>query len=219
MQEQVKKFLNSDLTEKEYYSVEEDNAVTLKEYLLQLHDIDNEFQSAIKEQFNLIAQKCNWLKSIYFDGLMLDNNDYNMISIYLDSKDGIDIIAKYNSSTDKYEELVKNTPRIYLLSKKFKKKISRMEDLELIQNELREIENIGRNLYKDALKATSSISNNFNIYYSPQYGLYVYNKDDLIVNYEVTDKKAKDDVYFKDADSKEKLANRILVKSNKKDSI
>ena len=191
MQEQVKKFLNSDLTEKEYYSVEEDNAVTLKEYLVQLHDIDNEFQSAIKEQFNLIAQKCNWLKSIYFDGLMLDNDAYNMISIYLDSKDGIDIIAKYNSSTEKYEELVKNTPKIYLLSKKFKKKISRMEDLELIQNELREIENIGRNLYKD----------------------------DLIANYEVTDKKAKDDVYFKDADSKEKLANRILVKSNKKDSI
>ena len=122
MQEQVKKFLNSDLTEKEYYSVEEDNAVTLKEYLVQLHDIDNEFQSAIKEQFNLIAQKCNWLKSIYFDGLMLDNDAYNMISIYLDSKDGIDIIAKYNSSTEKYEELVKNTPKIYLLSKKFNKK-------------------------------------------------------------------------------------------------
>ena len=69
---------------------------------------------------------------------------------------------------------------------------------------------------KDALKATSSISNNFNIYYSPQYGLYVYNKDDLIANYEVTDKKAKDDVYFKDAVTKEKLANKILVKSNKK---
>lgn len=56
------------------------------------------------------------------------------------------MIANYNHSSDRYEDLTKSVPKVYLLSKKIRKHLSRQKDIDLIQEELREIENIGRNI-------------------------------------------------------------------------
>ena len=108
MNEQVKKFLNTTLTEAEYYSLPKENLITLKEYLLQLKDKDNDFQTAIQEQFQSIKKKCSWLSAISFGGLIHESGNYEITAIYLYSKDGIDLIANCNHSSDRYEDLTKN---------------------------------------------------------------------------------------------------------------
>lgn len=215
MKEQVKNFLNTNLTETEYYSLPKENLITLKEYLLQLKDKDNNFQTAIQEQFQSIKKKCVWLSAISFGGLIHESRNYEITTIYLYSKDGIDLIANYNHSSDRYEDLTKNVPKVYLLSGKVRKHLSRQKDIDLIQEELREIENIGRNIYRDVLRPISSISNNFRISYTPHFGLSIYNEYDLIANYLNCSKKSKEKEYLKEEDSKEKLLRRILVKPNK----
>ena len=215
MKEQVKNFLNTTLTETEYYSLPKENLITLKEYLLQLKDKDNIFQTAIQEQFQSIKKKCVWLNAISFGGLINESGNYVITAIYLYSKDGIDLIANYNHLSDRYEDLTKNVPKVYLLSGKVRKHLSRQKDIDLIQEELREIENVGRNVYIDVLRPISSISNNFQIYYTPHVGLSIYNEDDLIADYLNCSKKSKEKEYLKEKDSKEKLLRRILVKPNK----
>lgn len=214
MEEQAKRFLNSNLTELEYYSLPKENFITLKEYLLQLKEKDNNFQSAIQEQFESIKKKCSWLSAISFGGLIHESGNYEITAIYLYSKDGNDLIAKHNNSNDKYEGLTKNVPKLYLLSGKVKKHLSRQKDIDLIQEELREIGNVGRNIYKDVLRPTSSISNNFQIYYTPNIGLSIYNDCDLIANYLNCSKKRKEKEYLKKEDSKEKLLRKVFVKPN-----
>lgn len=215
MKEQVKNFLNTTLTETEYYSLPKENLITLKEYLLQLKDKDNIFQTAIQEQFQSIKKKCVWLNAISFGGLINESGNYVITAIYLYSKDGIDLIANYNHLSDRYEDLTKNVPKVYLLSGKVRKHLSRQKDIDLIQEELREIENVGRNVYIDVLRPISSISNNFQIYYTPHVGLSIYNEDNLIADYLNCSKKSKEKEYLKEEDSKEKLLRRILVKPNK----
>lgn len=216
MEEQVKKFLNTNLTETEYYSLPKENLITLKEYLLQLKDNDNNFQSAIQEQFQSIKQKCSWLSAISFGGLIHESGNYEITAIYLYSEDGIDLIANHNNSNDRYEDLTKNVPKIYLLSGKVRKHLTRQKDIDFIQEELYEIENIGRNMYRDVLRPISSISKNFEIYYAPHFGLSIYNNYELIANYLNCSKKRKEKEYLKDGDSKEKLLKRILIKPNQK---
>ena len=215
MKEQVKNFLNTTLTETEYYSLPKENLITLKEYLLQLKDKDNIFQTAIQEQFQSIKKKCVWLNAISFGGLIHEGGNYEITAIYLYSKDGIDLIANYNHLSDRYEDLTKSVPKVYLLSGKVRKHLSRQKDIDLIQEELREIENVGRNIYIDVLRPISSISNNFQISYTPHFGLSIYNEYDLIANYLNCSKKSKEKEYLKEEDSKEKLLRRILVKPNK----
>ena len=192
-----------------------ENLITLKEYLLQLKDKDNDFQTAIQEQFQSIKKKCSWLNAISFGGLIHEIGNYELTAIYLYSKDGIDLIAKYNHSNDRYEDLTRNVPKIYLLNRKVRKHLSRQKDIDLIQAELREIENIGRNIYRDVLRPISSISNNFQIHYTPHFGLSIYNDYDLIANYLNCSEKSKEKEYLKEEDPKEKLLRRILVKPNK----
>lgn len=211
MQEQVKRFLKTDLTEAEFYSLDEENIIAIKNYLLQLKEIDSKFQLAIQKQVQSIKEKCSWVKTVYFDGLINENNFYSITSIHLYSEDSVDLIVQYNETNDKYEEITRDIPKIYFISKKVKEHQLRKNELNLIQQELREIEVIGRNIYKKTLKPISSISKNFNIWYSPRAGLSIYNEFDLIANYSNSDKKQKEKEYFKDADSKEQLLSKIMI--------
>lgn len=216
MEEQVKRFLNSSLTEAEYFSLPKENLITLKEYLLKLKNKDSDFQSAIQQQFQSIKQKCSWISEISFGGLIHESGNYEITSIYLNSEDGINLIATHNASNNKYEDLSRNVPKVYLLSGKVRKHLERQKDIDLIQEELQEIENIGRNMYIDVLKTISSISENFKIYYAPHFGLSIYNNYDLIAEYSNCSKKRKEKEFLKDEDTKQKLLKRILIKPNQK---
>lgn len=214
MEEQIKLFLNSDLDEADYFSLSKENLLTLRELLLQFKEIDNEFTSAIQEQFQSIKEKCNWLSSISFGGLVHENGTYEMTAIYLYSEDGIDIIASYNNKNNRYEGLAKNVPKIYLLSGRIRKHLSRQNEIEYIQDELLKVEEVGRDIYRDILVPVYSVSSNFRIHYTPHFGLSVYNKYDLIANYYDCSKGHKEKEILEDEEVKEKLLTRILVKPN-----
>lgn len=111
------------------------------------------------------------------------------------------MIANYNNSNGRYEDLTKNVPKVYLLSGKVRKHLTRQKDIDFIQEELLEIENVGRNIYIDVLRPISSISGNFKIYYTPHFGLRIYNDYDLIANYLNCSKKRKEKEFLKDEGS------------------
>ena len=188
----------------------------MEEYLLKLKEKDNDFQLTIENELQSIKKKCNWLTTIDFGGLINSFGDYTLTAIYLHSKDGIDLIVRYNNINSKYEDLTSNVPKIYLLSEKVKKHLLRQKDIDYIQEELSEIEKIGRNIYKDVLAPIASISKNFEIYYTPNIGLSIYSDYDLIANYLNHPRNFKEKEFLKDEKSKEKLLKRILIKSNDK---
>ncbi len=214
MKEQIIKFLNTELTEADYFSLSKDGLITLKDYLTNLDAKDREFTIAIRKQFDSIKEKCSWLSSITFGGLVHENGTYELTAIYLYSEDGIDLVAVANRDTEKYEDLTKNIPKLYLLSGKVRKHLARQKDIDLIQDELCEIENVGREMYKDVLRPLSSASDNFTIHYSPHFGLSVYNDFDLIASYLSRAEKHKEKEYIKDEESKTKLLKRIMISPN-----
>ena len=214
MEKQIKLFLNSDLDEADYFSLSKESLLTLKGYFLWLKEKDSEFSSAIQEQFQSINAKCNWLSSISFGGLVHENGTYEMTAIYLYSEDGIDVIASYNNKNNRYEGLVKNVPKVYLLSGRVRKHLLRQNEIDLIQDELLKIEKVGRDIYRDILVPVYSVSNNFRIHYTPHFGLSVYNKYDLIANYYDSSKGHKEKEFLENEKIKEKLLTRILVKPN-----
>ena len=220
MEEQIKLFLNSDLDEADYFSLSKENLLTLRELLLQFKKIDNEFTSAIQEQFQSIKEKCNWLSTISFSGYIHKNGFYGTTSIYLNSEDGIDLTVQYNDITHIYEGLIKEDkiPKVCLISRKLRKHLLRQKDISFIQEELYEIDRIGRDIYKSVLVPINSVSKNFCMCYVPHKGLHVTNNDKynyyLIATYYECLKGHKERELLKDEKSKEKLLTRILVNQN-----
>ena len=213
MKEEVKLFLNSDLDEADFFKLPKDNLLSLREYLLKLKDVDTDFQIAINKQLQLIKNKCNWVSTISFNGLIHDKGSSEITSIHLHSNDGIDLVVSKNNF-GVYEDLVKNIPRLYLLSGKIRKQLLRQKDLKFIQGELNEIDDIGQNLYRFTLTPITSISNNFIVYSSPAFGTSVYSDFDLIATYEKNYHKKYDRDYLKSPEEKGKMLEKILVKSN-----
>ena len=216
MEKQIKLFLNSELDEGDYYSLSKENLLTLREYLLKLKEKDDEFQSRIQNQFNSIKEKCDWLEDINFDGVVKKDGTYEMSAIYLNSNDGVNLIVRLNKNHDQYEELVKKVPKLYLVSSKVRKHLARQEDIKYIQEELREIDNIGRDVYKGVLGFVYSRSENFLVYNTPNKCVSVYNDYELICEYLNESKKHKETGFLKDKDKKEKLLEKILIKPNAK---
>ena len=216
MNEEIKLFLNCDLNEADYFSLSKDNLLTLKDYLLQFKDKDNDFTSSIQSQFESIKEKCSWVTSISFGGYIHKDGIYGITSIYLNSEDGIDLVAEYNKKTNRYEGLIKEdkVPQIYLISRKIRKLLLRQKDINIIQDELREIERIGRDIYIDVLFPINSASENFQICYVPHTGLYVYDHHVLIAKYLMCKPKHVEKEFLRDNVKKEKLLRKILINPN-----
>ena len=210
MKEQVKDFLNNNLTEAEYYSLPKENLLTLKEYILQLREKDNEFENYIEPYFDSIKKECPWVKEIGFDGVQDSDGKYLISTIYLYATDEINLIVKFNPKSFRYEDIACKIPYIYLLSKKTRTRIKRQKELDLIQNELYQIELVARKIYNGVL-SSKSISNNFKIEHSPNFATYVLNENDIICRYGYDEKKHYDRELLADK-QKEQLLTKVLVK-------
>ncbi len=211
MNQQIHSFLNSELDEVDYYSLSRENLLNLKQFLLQLREKENEFQMAIQLPFQSIKEKCDWIKEISFDGLQSEENgEFKSSSVYLYANDGIDLIVKFNPNSGKYEELTKEIPRLLFFSSKVRKFIKRQQSVDLIHDELHEIDDIGREIYKNFLVSTS-ISNNFKIYYSPHIGTYVYNGNELLAKY-LNHPRKYDEEEFLNSRYKKRILTKIQIK-------
>lgn len=209
MKKNIREFLKSDLSEADFYHLSKEDLISLKDYLELLREIDNDFEDLIQEPINIIKEKCDWFKDISYMYLV----NISPSSIRLLAKDNIDLIAVLNSETEKYEELAKNIPRIYLINPKVRTLIERQKDLDLIQDELHQIVKIGNSIYDTDIISIHSISDNFYISYTPRIGMDIWYSNGLLASYHERYIKQYNKPLLNDK-KKDKILTKIQVKNN-----
>ena len=213
MKQIIRDFLNSDMTESEFYNLSQDNLINLKDYLLQLKSKDEQFIYLIKNPYNSMKEKCNWIDNIAFSAIQIKSTgDYYQSSIWLLPTKGNNIITKINKERKVYKDIADKIPKIYLVNKNIKTQIERQEDLKNIQEELHEIDQIGRKYYDGLLYPQKSISENFKMYYTPNIGMSLYSDNQLLANYYIRQMKEYDKPYLNN-EEKNKILTRIQIKN------
>ena len=170
----VRDFLKGDVTENEFFGLPKENLISVKEYLEFLKERDNEFQRLIKEQADSIKENCDWVDRVGFDASQIEETGKYMLSwINLFARDDINLIVSNGNDRSIYTDLAK-IPSVYLINKKARIHSDRQQDLIPIQNELHEIEEIGREFYDGKLYAKKSISGSFVVQDLPELGVELY---------------------------------------------
>ena len=223
MESIIRDFLNSELTESDFFGLSKEDLISLKEYLELLIEIDAKYQSLIKEQFDSIKKKCDWIERVGFASSQQETTGKYLKSwLNLFATDGINLSASLTNGDVEYIDLAR-IPSIYLLSKRNRIRSNRQEELSLIQNELHEIDEVGRKLYDGTLYPQKTISDYFTIDYTPELGIDLFGNNDeysndLIARYYKRSDKYYDKPILNDEVKKEKLLTRIQIKdkSNQK---
>lgn len=213
MEKNICDFLNSSLTESEYYNSSMEDLISLKDYLLKLKAKDKEFLDLIKEPVTSMKEKCSWIGDVAFDALQKESTGkYLLSSIWLIPADGEHLIAHLGEGMDGYKDLAVKIPRIYMMGRRIKTHIRRQDDLKYVQDELHEIDKVGRSFYDGILHPQKSISENFNILYTPNVGMSVWTNDELVANYFVRQMELSDKPYLSE-ENKDQVLTRIQVKN------
>ena len=183
MEKIIKEFIQGNKTESEFFELTKDNLMDLREYLIYLTILDEEFEKKTKSQSDSIKKKCDWVKALYFNSLKLhEETDNKMMELV--AKDNINIYTVFNKSTDMFEKYYHDL-YVYRHSKKKCTLVNqRQEDLILIQSELKESCEIGEEVYKDVKAISKSISGNFDVWASPFDGIFVSTEDDIIASFD-----------------------------------
>lgn len=213
MKESTIMFLRSGLKEEDFYHLKMKNLITLKEFLEEYKSLDEEYQKFITKEVESIKNKCNWIEDVGFYSLQNDRNGmYINTGVRLFAKDDINLIANYNKITNKYEESNTQIPKLYLISKRIRTFLQRKEELSYIQNELCDIDEIGRAFYDGLLSANFSISGNFEMHYTPSVGMDVFSEDELLASY--TDRRLKEyDKCYLSEEPKAKILSLIQLEN------
>ena len=201
----AKSFLESGLSEVEYFDLKEKKTVGLGEYLDEVHALDKEFHAAIKDQEKSIKEKFEWAQGLEFNGVQLDNGEYYHSGVNLFLTDGGRIIA----DSEKNKKL--EVPGILRISKKVRNHIIWQEDLDKIQTELREIGEIGRKMYNGYVCTRKSISGTFNITYIPGARLDVWNDYELVTGYIEREWTPYNKPEIKNKEEKQKILTKIQL--------
>ena len=217
MKDIIKDFLNGELTESEFFGLPKEDLISLKEYLELLKEKDVKYQSLIKEQFDSIKKKCDWIAKVGFGSLQLEaTGQYQNSWLNLFANDGIDLSVSLANGAGEYVDLAK-IPNLYLLRRSSRVRSNRQKELSIIQDELHVIDEVGRNLYDGALYPKKSISGSFTANYSPELGIDLFCDNDeysnvLIARYYDRTGKYYDRPVLNDAAKKEKLLTRIQIR-------
>lgn len=204
-------FLNSTMNESEFFHVPGFDTITLGDHLESMKTFDEAFLWACQDALKSMKKKCDWVQNVSFNG----TGEFFQTGVRIFTIDNDEIIATLNVKNGKYEAPVKEVPKMYLISKKVRNSIQRIEELSLIQKELLDIDIIGREIYVGMLYPSESISGNFTITYTSNVGMDVIHKKDenyeLIASFYNSNKKNTEKAYLND-NSKPKLLNKILLK-------
>ena len=207
-------FINSDLTESEYFGLTKDELITLKDYLLSMREKDKEFKELIKEPLDSMKDKCGWISSVGYNLLQQKTTgEYISSTIYLFPVTGRRQIVHKSFWSDEYKDIAEKFTKIYLLNKEIRDEYKRQKDLPFIQDELREIDEMGQLVYDGLLYPRDTVSENFEIFYTPNIGMEVYVPSDYnsLAYYYVRNMKIYDKPLIDDK-QKEKVLTKIQLK-------
>ena len=212
MEENICDFLSSELTEAEYFNLSKEDLVNLREFLLKLEEKDEKFLKLIKEPVDSMKGKCNWVSDVAFHALQKEpKGEYILSSIWLLPTDVHNVIARFDEKRERYVELAERIPFVYRASKNVRTLIKRQEELDLIQDELHEIDQVGKNYYDGLLCRKESISKNFSVIYFPNVGMSIWSNGDLLANYYRRQIKEYDKPYLNE-ENKDKVLSKIQIK-------
>lgn len=206
-------FLKSNLTESDFFGVSSKDLISLKEHLLRLKAKDQEFLTAVKPHIDSMKEKCGWLDEIAFSATQHDGTgEYLRTAIWLFPTEGRSLITHYDVKTKRYRDIAERVPKLYiLLNKSIRTSVEREKELVSVQEELREIDELGRLLYDGVLYARKSVSGNFCITYTPNIGMNVWWRDELVANYYIRKMKLYDRPYLSE-EEKGQVLTRIQLK-------
>ena len=215
MRQIIRDFLDSDKTESDFFDLQKENLISLREYLLELQAKDKEFMDLVDEPVSSMKEKCQWIKDIAFN-LFQKVSDGEIFSstVWLFPDKGSNLIVKSDRKTGEYKELAERIPKIYLISGRIREHIRRQGELKHIQEELHEIDQTGRTFYDGLLYPKKSISGHFDVHYFPNVGTNLFNDGDSIANYYVRPMKIYEKPYLND-ENKSKVLTRIQLQKEK----
>ena len=211
MKDSVLKFIESEYDEADYFDLSKEDLISLKDYLSILKEKSEKFKNLVKEPTCLIKEKCSWVRDMGYSSLqnpLLKNN--NQTGIYLFAVDNIDLIA-LSDETGKYEEISKQIPMLYLIRNKSRLVARRQNDLNLIQDELRDIDLIGKSIFDKDDYDKESISGHFVLSYMPNIDLSLWSYNDLIIDFKERQMNLYNKPYLY-SENKNKVLNRIQFK-------
>ena len=212
MKEITRSFLNSDMVESDFYNLPKKDLINLRDYILQLQEKDKEFMDLVREPVSSMKTKCSWIDDVAFDGRQIESTgEYYSSSIWLFPTEGHNLITKLDRDDKIYKDIADKIPTIYRLNKTIRTQIKRQGELKNIQDELHDIDQIGREFYDGLLYRKKSISGDFDMLYTPNIGMYVFNDDELVADYLVRKMRSYDKPYLKGT-NKRKILTRIQVK-------
>ena len=205
----VSGFLDSNLDEAEYFSLSKENLMYLRDFLEILKSKEEEFKNSIKTEEESIKHKCKWVDHVEFSGVQISNsNELFLSSIKLEGKN-TSLETFYNEGNKKYITCPRFIPKFICLTKWAKNKRATIESIKDIQEELLDIDNIGKDIFSGYLN-TKSASGKFGIDFIPFEGAILNNKYTTLAFY--GDNKPEYVEEKLDSLNKEEILNRILIK-------
>ena len=207
-------FINSDLTEADYFGYSKDDLITIKDYFLSMQKKDEEFKKLIKEPLDSMKDKCGWINDLGYTMLQQsETGEYISSALYLFPNEGKNLIIRKRYDSDDYTELAEKFPKFYLFNKAIRERYERQKEIPLIQDELREIDKIGQSFYDGQLHAKNSVSEIFQIYYVPNMRMEVYlPSDQEVMAYYHINKMKEYDKPLLNEEQKEKVLTKIQIR-------
>ena len=206
----IKEFLDSDLTESEFFNLPKEDLMSLKDYLEVCQKQAVKFRGLIEKPFSSIQDKCDWIQRIGFGSLQNDDAVYLMSWLNLFAADGIDLSVSLENG--EYKDLAQIPT-----NKESRILLDRQEDLYFIQDELHEIDEVGRDVFSGFSLTKRSISKSFTADYISGLGLDLftcndeYGLDFILRSYERHGNYYDKEIITNQAE-KEKVLNRVQIK-------
>ena len=183
--------------------------------MLRLREKDKEFLELVSEPVNSMKEKCNWIDDIAFNALQREETGkFVQSSVWLFPSEGHHLIVHRDKENKEYRYIAPKMPNVYLVNKSVRQLVKRIDELKNIQDELHEIDLMGRNFYDGLLYTKKSVSENFDICYTPNMRVSLWADYQLLANYSARPMKSYNKPYL-NVEEKEKVLTKIEIKSIK----
>ncbi len=211
MKKAISNFFDSELDEADFFNLDKNSLISLREYIEFLKRQEISFQEAISDELLSIKDKCEWVENIKFWGLQFKTDDRFIVSSVKIDGLGTHLDMYYNKARDKYLPCPRQLPKALCLTKHARINKERAQSLELIQPEISSIDSIGQELFNGLIQR-DSVSGKFEINYEPFEGVYLYNGLNTLAVYgDIRDRYRENDIYLNNEEQKEVL-RKVLIK-------
>ena len=210
MKKNIYNFLDSEQDEAEYFSLSKEELINLKEFLNILKTKEETFINSIKSEEDSIKEKCDWVDHILFTGVQFKGKENLFFSTIRLLGQNTYLEAYYNEQSDKYITYPRFLPKCICFNKYLKDRKEQIGSLKNIQEELSNIDIIGKDVF-DGYLSNRSASGKFEIEFLPFEGVALNSKFKTLAFF--GDRKPK--YIFEeglDDETKEKALNKILIR-------